>query len=275
MGATPDKTKSARVRQSPGSGPPYGHPRAAPIPPRHLPFRPKKPLQPAQAPRRLRRRSPLFQKLKDSFIDHRRLYKGQIVASALNYLSRDLGSHSLQATHGLPGRVNDLVLTCQEQRGDPQTSPFGIGQHRRDRSLVPLNAPHVQRQLLDRRVNPLRIRSRHIRKDPSKKRWQAPLSGDTERDQPHPELGRGPQNSRTGREEDYLLEALWSMQCILSCQRSAVRHANKADPLSHFQCLDEFIQPRDEVMERPDRLGANTLAKLSDLVDRYRSVFPG
>src|ERR1035441_5561667 len=50
--------------------------------------------------------------------------------------------------------------------GGSQTSPFGIGQHWRHRSLVPLDTPDVQRQLLDRRVNPLRFRSRHIRKDP-------------------------------------------------------------------------------------------------------------
>jgi len=142
-------------------------------------------------PRRPRRRTLRFQKLKDSFIDHRRLCKGQIVTSARNYLSRDLGSHSLQATHSLFGRVNDLVFTRQEQCGRPQTSPFGIGQHWGNRSLVPLDTPHVQRQLLDRRVNPLRIRSRHIRKDPPKKRSQAPLSGYTERDQAQPKLDRG------------------------------------------------------------------------------------
>jgi len=101
------------------------------------------------------------------------------------------------------------------------------------------------------------------------------LPGDTGPHQAHPELGRRPQNSGSRREEDHLLEALWKMQCILSSQRATVRHANQADPGSRCQCPDEFIQPRDEVLESPDRLRANAFAKLSNLIDCYRSIFPG
>jgi hypothetical protein len=98
------------------------------------------------------------------------------------------------------------------------------------------------------------------------------LSGDTDGNEAHPELGRGPQNGCAGGEEHQPLEALWKMQCVLGCQRATVRHANKTDPLSLFQRPDEFIQPSDEVLELPDWLGANALAELSDLIDCCRSI---
>jgi hypothetical protein len=90
------------------------------------------------------RRTILLQKAKDSFIDHRRLGKGQIVTSAGNDFSRHLGSHSLEAAHSLFGRVNDFIFTGQEQCGGPQTSPFGIGQDP-SQSIADPFAPYPQR----------------------------------------------------------------------------------------------------------------------------------
>jgi hypothetical protein len=60
------------------------------------------------------RRTLLSQKQKHAFIDHRRLTERQIVTGARNDPGRNPRGHSLQAAHGLLGRVDDLVFTDQE-----------------------------------------------------------------------------------------------------------------------------------------------------------------